>query len=236
MKTPTSFGSLVGSERQKALADGVFAIVMTLLVLELGVPVVSGTSGHTSLAHGLLEMWPEFLIYILSFMVLGIFWLMHHAIFDSVRYYNTSLAWINIVFLMFVSLIPFSTALFGEHGAERMTALFYGGNLVLLFFTLVSLWGYSTSISQLTAGEVDHKLVRGGKLMGIIYIILISITMGISFASPVTSFIIYGVLVGTLILMTAFGKAEIVYVGRPRQNLINLDATDQASEERNNDD
>ena len=235
MKRPVDLGSPVGSDRQKALADGVFAIVMTLLVLELGVPVVTGTSINSSLAHGLLEMWPEFLIYVLSFMVLGIFWLMHHAIFDTVRYYNTSLAWINIVFLMFVSLIPFSTALFGEHGAERMTALFYGGNLVLLFITLVSLWGYSTSLGRLTEGEIDQRFVRGGKLMGIVYIILILITMGISFVSPVASFIIYGVLVVTIILLTAFGKAEIVYVGRPRQNLINSDNADQVSEEHKND-
>ena len=218
METTKNTRTLIGSDRQKALADGVFAIVMTLLVLELGVPIVMGTSISSGLAHGLLEMWPEFLIYILSFMVLGVFWLMHHAIFDTVSYYDGTLAWINIVFLMFVSLIPFSTALFGAYGAERMTALFYGGNLVLLFSTLVSLWAYSTSKSRLIEGEVDASAARGGKMMGIVYIVLVLITMGISFASPVASFIIYAVLVGTIILMNVIGKSEIVYAGLPRQS------------------
>jgi uncharacterized membrane protein len=205
--------SPIGAERQKTLADGVFAIVMTLLVLELGVPIVTGESISSGLAHGLLEMWPEFLIYILSFMVLGVFWLMHHAVFDRICYYDGTQAWLNIVFLMFVALIPFSTALFGSYGAERTTALFYGGNLILLFVMLLSLWTYSTSsINKLCEGEIDNNLIRGGKIMGLIYLVLILIAMAISFASPVASFIIYGVLVSTIILLNVLGKGERAYI------------------------
>jgi uncharacterized membrane protein len=128
---------------------------------------------------------------------------------------------------MFVSLIPFSTALFGAYGAERMTALFYGGNLVLLFVTLVSLWAYSTTRNRLVEREVNTSLARGGKIMGITYIVLILVTMGISFASPVASFIIYGIIVGTIILMNIIGKSELVYAWRPKLDDVDTEDTDR---------
>jgi len=70
----------VGTQRLVALADGVFAIAMTLLVLELSVPVVSEEG--EGLGERLSEMWPEFLMYALGFLVLGVYWLIHHMIFD----------------------------------------------------------------------------------------------------------------------------------------------------------
>ena len=79
---------IIAPHRILALTDGVYAIVMTILVLELAVPLVTGTAINKELSHGLLEMWPEFLIYGLSFFVLGMFWLMHHFIFDFVNRYS----------------------------------------------------------------------------------------------------------------------------------------------------
>ena len=88
---------IIAPHRLLALTDGVYAIVMTILVLELSVPIVMETAVNKELSHGLLEMWPEFLIYGLSFFVLGVFWLMHHFIFDSIRKYDAALSWINII-------------------------------------------------------------------------------------------------------------------------------------------
>lgn len=110
-------------ERLSTLADGVFAIVMTLLVLELSVPVVKGLSGNSELLLKLAELWPEFLIYGLSFMILGLFWVIHHSIFADVKRYDTTLVWLNIAFLMFVSLVPFSTALVGKNGFIAVMAV-----------------------------------------------------------------------------------------------------------------
>jgi len=161
------------------------------------------------------------MIYILSFMVLGVFWLMHHAVFDRIKYYDGTQAWLNIVFLMFVALIPFSTALFGEYGAERTTALFYGGNLVLLFVMLESLFTYSTSSqAKLLDNELEPDIVRGGRIMGIIYIVLVLLAMAISFASPVAAFIIYGILVGTIILLVVLGRGERAYIWSPKKTVV----------------
>ena len=106
-------------DRLNALADGVFAIVMTLLVLELGVGEIAKTASSEGLLRGLLEMWPRFLIYGLSFMILGVFWVMHHMIFQAVTRHDTSLIWINIFFLMFVSSFPSPRHCSGPSGRGR---------------------------------------------------------------------------------------------------------------------
>lgn len=205
-------GPKVPPERLKALADGVFAIVMTLLVLELGVPVIAETSAHKGLGQGLLEMWPKFLIYGLSFLILGIFWLIHHLIFDAIKRYDTTLIWLNIIFLMFVALIPFSTSLFGEHGAERITALVYGINQLLIFNMGWAIFSYATGKHRLVEHDLDPDLAKGGKIMGLIYTLVMLPAIVLSFFNPVISFSIYSLMVVIIIIATILGKSEMVMI------------------------
>jgi uncharacterized membrane protein len=197
-------------ERLQTLADGVFAIVMTLLVLELGVEGIAKTTNNAGVVHGLLEMWPKFLIYGLSFLILGIFWVIHHTLFDAIKHYNTTLTWLNILFLMFVALIPFSTALFGEYGTMQITALIYGANMLLIFNSGWAIWAYVTGKRRLVDKDLDPALVRGGSLMGLVYTIIMLSAMGISFVNPVISFFIYGFIVMAFVIFTALGRGEIV--------------------------
>ena len=201
---------IISPYRILALTDGVYAIVMTILVLELSVPIVIGTAVNKEVSHGLLEMWPEFLIYGLSFFVLGVFWLMHHFIFDNVKQYDAALIWINIFFLMCTGLIPFSTALFGVYGAVRITAIVYGTNMFLGFLGLWALWLYATVNHRLVDADLEQDLVKGGNLMAIAYLVFILIALGIAFVNPVISFILYFLIVVGVIILTAIGKTELV--------------------------
>ena len=160
MDRPDTETPTISPQRLIALADGVFAIVMTLLVFELAVPLA--TDGQ-DLGSELAEMWPEFLIYVLSFLVLGVFWLVHHLIFDTVERYDTTLIWLNILFLMFASLVPFSTRLFIEHGAVTVTALVYGANIGLLFAIAWATFSYVTTENRLTATDLDPDIASGGR-------------------------------------------------------------------------
>jgi uncharacterized membrane protein len=153
---------VVSPERLKALADGVFAIAMTLMVLQLGVPVAKGLSRETELLRELGKLWPEFLIYVLSFMILGVFWVMHHAIFGFVRMFDTTLVWLNILFLMFVSLIPFSTALVAKNGFVTVTAVIYGVNMLFILNLGWAMWAFITGKHGLADKGIDPTLVRGG--------------------------------------------------------------------------
>jgi uncharacterized membrane protein len=200
---------VIPPERSKALADGVFAIVMTLLVLELAVPVVMSTGGHSSLVHELLEMWPEFLFYCLSFLILGMYWLVHHILFDMIIAYDTTLVWLNIFYLMFVSLIPFSTSLFGRYAGEKVTTVIYGTNLLLIFLMGFSIWTYATTKHRLVPKDLDPDQIRGGKIMGYVYFAVLLAAIGLSFVSPLISAIIYGALVVAFISLTIAGRAEL---------------------------
>jgi len=196
----------VSSDRQKALADGTFAIVMTLLVLELAVPVMHDAT-NLELTRALAAMWPKFLAYTLSFLVLGVFWLIHHFIFDNLTYYDARLAWLNIVFLLFVALVPFTTSLLGEYLLEKTPTIIYGIQLLVIFFMGFSLWIYGTG-RQLSDEEIETENIKGGRQMGYIYFTILIAAIVVAFFSPLISIVIYAVFVLLFIIITAFGRAE----------------------------
>ena len=101
------------TDRLETLADGVFAIAMTILVFEITVPDLA-TGELDQLGSKLLALWPKLLAYVISFIVLGIFWIGHHNQFAFIRRANRTFLWLNIVFLMLIAFIPFSAALLGR--------------------------------------------------------------------------------------------------------------------------
>jgi uncharacterized membrane protein len=212
MKRPRFETNGSSPERLQTLADGVFAIVMTLLVFRLGVPAADEISGNAELVEALGRMWPEFLIYVLSFLVLGVFWLIHHMIFESIGKTDTTLVWLNIVFLMFAALIPFTTALVGEHGAEPITALVYGLNMLLIFDMGWATFSYVTRNRRLQAGQPNAELERGARRMGLVYTLCMVPALAISFVSPTVAFVVYGTIVVAFIGFTVVGWWEVVTV------------------------
>ncbi|HEV8361814.1 MAG TPA: TMEM175 family protein [Candidatus Thermoplasmatota archaeon] len=150
----------IGKARLETLVDGVFAIAMTLLVLEIRVP--EGASENV--LAGLGQLWPSFLAYALSFANLGVFWVGHHSQFDAIRRTNRTSIWLNIGFLVFVSLIPFSTALLAAHTGDRAAVVFYGANLLAAGLMLYANWRYATDHHRLTDHNVPDALVRLGGL------------------------------------------------------------------------
>jgi uncharacterized membrane protein len=180
--------------RLEALSDGVFAIVMTILVLEISVPLITGTPASTELRRRLLEMWPIFLAYGVSFLVLGVIWINHHFMFHHIRRADSRLVWINILMLMFVALVPFSTSLLGEYGETQTAVVVYGANILLCLIMGFTLWMYVTGKYRLVDRDIDPKLVKRTKIMFLISSLLFLLALGISFISPVASFCLYGLM------------------------------------------
>src|SRR5690242_11054474 len=104
---------LWNTHRVEALADGVFAIVMTLLVLELKVPALPRDASAAEVWRGVVELGPIFFSYFVTFTLAGTFWFWHHRAFDEIAHVDGPLFALNLAFLSFVSLLPFSTAMFG---------------------------------------------------------------------------------------------------------------------------
>jgi uncharacterized membrane protein len=202
----------VGAQRLTALADGVFAIAMTLLVLELAVPVV--TEEGADLGELLLEMWPEFLMYALGFLVLGVYWIIHHMIFESIERYDTTLAWLNIIYLMFAALIPFVTALVVQHGATTATALAFGLDLLALFAMGWAMWTYATTGGRLSGDRVAPDVARGASTMGLVYFVALLVSLVLAVLVPLASMVVYAAIVIAFIGFTVAGRWETVTLWR----------------------
>jgi uncharacterized membrane protein len=119
----------MGRSRLEAFSDGVFAVAITLLALDL---TVAGPEGHGSLADQLHGKWPAFLAYLISFFMIGIVWVNHHALVRSITKVDRTLLFLNLVLLLFVVLIPFSTAIVADYFSRhdwntKVAMMIYGG-------------------------------------------------------------------------------------------------------------
>lgn len=133
-----------GKTRVEALSDGVFAIVMTLLVLDIRTPDLPRPVASSALLHALAALGPTLASFAITFGLAGSFWFMHHVSFHNVRYVTRTLCTVNLLFLMFVSLLPFSTAMLGRFGLAHPVALaVYFANQLALGLVLNAHWIYA---------------------------------------------------------------------------------------------
>ena len=151
-----------GLERIGALSDGVFAIAMTLIVLEIQVPELSAAANDGDLWKALLGLGPRFVTYALSFLTLGIFWSGQQTELNHMARADRDLSWIHIGFLAFVSLMPFTTSLLAENIELRLALLIYWANIAVLGFILLGGWTYALHAGLLKdeAGPEVDKAVR----------------------------------------------------------------------------
>ena len=148
-------GDRFDSARMEAFSDGVFAIAITLLVLEISVP----TSAFDHLWRGIANQWPSYLAYVTSFLTIGGLWLVHHAVFRRMRFADQVVLRLNLLLLMLVSFLPFPTKLMAEalheKAGEHAAVLFYGATL-LVITSIVAAMGRYAAREQLIA-EHDHR-------------------------------------------------------------------------------
>lgn len=146
--------------RVEAFSDGVFAIAITLLVLEIGVP----EAAFDDLWRGILDEWPSYLAYATSFLTIGGIWVVHHGVFRRLQYANRRVMVINLLLLMAVAFLPFPTKLMAEaiheQDATRTAVLFYGLALFATSVLLSLLWGSVAYDRNLLMPEVDEQEIR----------------------------------------------------------------------------
>ena len=145
------------TDRVEAFSDGVFAIAITLLVLEIGVP----ERAFDHLWRGILDEWPSYLAYATSFLTIGGIWVVHHGVFRRLRFANRRVMLINLLLLMAVAFLPFPTKLMAEAihepDATRTAVLFYGLTLFATSILLSLLWGSVAYDRHLLMPEVDDQ-------------------------------------------------------------------------------
>jgi len=161
-------------DRLAALSDGLFAVAMTLLVLDLHVPISAAIHNDRDLARALLDVAPRLIPYFMCFLTLGIFWIGQQAQFNLLTRADRNLAWIHMTFLLEITLLPFSTALLAEYLTYRLALLLYWFNVLLLGATLFAAWRYSQSADLITPNTspqtktaVDRRIIIAQALYAI---------------------------------------------------------------------
>lgn len=154
-------------ERLTFFSDAVFAIAITLLVIEIHVPRLGVTSDHAYL-EALGELWPSFFGFMLSFLVIGALWASHHRVFGMLAEYDNKLVLPNILLLMLIAFMPFATALMSSNPVARVPELFYASTLLLA--GLLQCWLFARALqphylrSQVTPSDVAAALARSWAL------------------------------------------------------------------------
>jgi uncharacterized membrane protein len=138
----TRYNTIAGQsvERLAALSDGVFAVAMTLLVLDLRIPLQETIHGDQDLWRALIALLPQIVTYMMSFLTLGIFWVGQQTQLNHLSRSDRSLSWIHLFFLFSVTLVPFSTRLLSEFISFRIALVVYWLNILLLGTTLYLSW------------------------------------------------------------------------------------------------
>lgn len=168
MTTKTEPGSVAVQEKEttrvEAFSDGVFAIAITLLVLDLKVPRAENLPPGTSLWQFLVGQWPVFLAYLVSFCTILIMWASHHRLFNQIKRTDGTFMYINGLLLLFVSVVPFPTSLLAEHIQHEYAstaAAIYSGNSILIAIMYNVLWRYAAHDNRLLDKHADPVFVRG---------------------------------------------------------------------------
>jgi TMEM175 potassium channel family protein len=149
----------LSAARIAALCDGVFAIAMTILVLEIAVPEAE-TVPVERLLGSLRQLAPKVLVYVISFINLGVLWIGQHNQYHFIARTDRWFLWINISYLLLISFMPLSTALLGNYPLERIALLVYGANLLVATLVLALHWHYATAEGRLVAGRLPSGVVR----------------------------------------------------------------------------
>ena len=180
------------THRIEALTDGIFAIAMTLLVLTLDIPEAKTELIQTVELHRMLiGQMHKFFNYALSFLLLAIFWVKHHQQFHFIKRTNRKHLWINIVTLMFIALIPFSTSLIGDYNDDRVAEFFFASNLFIIGMLFLWNWVYATKGHRLVDRSLDPQRIALWKKRGAVIPLVSLLAMVLSLTNPQFTFYAY---------------------------------------------
>ncbi len=179
--------------RVEALTDGIFATVMTVLVLGLRVPNIN--LPESSLETEIMHLSPNILAYAFSFVVLGLFWVGNHNVFHYVKQTDRPFLWINILFLLTIGFLPFSTSLLGLYPLSPTAVRVYGANLAATGLALYAVWWYATSQHRLVEKDLDPHVVSLAKRRIIVGPVVSLLGIGFSFLDTRISLVLYLLLI-----------------------------------------
>ncbi len=187
----TTAMSQTGAERPAAgtldrlifLSDGVFAIAMTLLVVELTVPDLAPGSTN-DLVQGLSALGPRYFSFTVSFLVIASYWRAHQRIFSYVVRTDDRLVWLNVLLLLCIAFQPFPTSVMGRYGNQPVAVTLYAGTLAVTGVILLLLWVYATSGRRLVRPDIAGRLVAHQMWRAVTVPIVFLVSIAIAQVNP----------------------------------------------------
>jgi uncharacterized membrane protein len=170
-------------KRIEALSDGIFAIAMTILVLNIGIPDREMVK-QIGLHKALLNQSSEFYSYFLSFYILGIFWYIQHKQMSHLIRTNTRHIWMTIFLLMFICLIPFSASLQSDYGEEIFASTIFSANMTIIGLIFLGIWRVATKNHKLVSEDFNKENIRKGSINILIFISISLIALALGFFIP----------------------------------------------------
>ena len=177
------FDDEVGLERIVFFSDAVFAIAITLLALEIHLPVEATGLSDFQLTRSLIEIWPRYLSFMISFLVIGNFWIAHHRRFRLINRYDTRLLLLNLFMLMCIAFIPFPTSILSEN-SNRTATIFYALSIAGTGLMSAVLWWYVSRENRLIEKTIDIRTARRHLLSILTIPIVFLLSIGIAYINP----------------------------------------------------
>ena len=197
--------------RLETFADGIFAIAATLLIIDVGIP--SEPSG--SLGHELLDIWPQYLAYAVSFFTIGIMWVNHHRLIRQIERVDERFLFLNLALLGCIAFVPFPTRIIAEfvRGDDgQAAALLYGITLTVTAVFFNAVWQYASHGNRLLHPGADRKEVSGITRSYLPGTPLYATATVVAFVSPQASAALYGLIaVFYMVSSSFFGSAPAEY-------------------------
>jgi len=179
-------------ERMILFSDAVFAIAITLLVIEIKIPEIHGDVSDELLLEGLKQLIPKFVGFLISFIFIGLYWTIHHRMFGFVTSYNRKLLFLNLLFLFFIALMPFSTGFYSEYAGKlfryqlRVPLTFYVLNFCAIGFVNYFMWRYiSNPKHRFTEPPIDPATLKFAKARALLVPIVFLLMLPVAYFSNV---------------------------------------------------
>jgi len=150
----------ISTARLVSFSDGVFAIAVTLLVFNLKVPQIPATDVHIFLPGMIKAMLPHFTTYVVTFLIVAVYWTFHHRMLNLVTRTDSPFLWMNICYLLMISFIPFPSMLFGAYPKEPFSFIFYIGSMILVGCLAMLMLGYASYNYRLINKELPIAIVK----------------------------------------------------------------------------
>ncbi|WP_321422969.1 TMEM175 family protein [uncultured Methanobacterium sp.] len=178
------------TKRLETLVDGIFAIAMTLLVLALAVPDITEPLSNAAVQNSLYSLIPSFYTLVMSFILLALFWSNHHRAFHKIDEMNTPLLWINVIWLLFIVLVPFSASLTGKYGEFPISHIIFNLNMLGIALFLGLNWYYA-SRKKFIDEKVSPRDITVTIRTNILFIVISLLALSLSFVIPRWSALVY---------------------------------------------